>query len=47
MLGLLPVGLPFLRAVDAVESYAFRVLVVQEFDRIAINDPDHKAGELP
>jgi hypothetical protein len=30
--------LAFLRAVDAAEADAFRVLVVQDFERVAVED---------
>ena len=48
MLRLLPVGLAFLRAVDAIEieADAFRVLVVQDFDRVAVEDDDNGAGKF-
>lgn len=46
MLGILPIGLPLLRAVDAMESNAFGVLVVQNFDGIAVEDGDDLAGEV-
>ena len=39
-------GLPFLRAVDATETDTFRVGVVQDLDRIAIEDGDDGAGEI-
>ena len=35
VLGVLAVGLAFFRAVDATESDAFRVLAVQDFDRVS------------
>ena len=38
LLGSVAVGLSFLRAVDAVETDAFRVVVVQDFDRVAVED---------
>jgi hypothetical protein len=40
VLGFLAVGLAFLRAVDPAEANAFRVLVVQDFDRVAVEDSD-------
>ena len=40
MLGSLAVGLPFLWAVDAVQADTFRVLVVEYFDGVAIEDFD-------
>ena len=36
----------FLRAVDAAESDTFRVLVVQDFDGVAVEDGDDGAGEV-
>jgi len=39
-------GSAFLRAVDATETDAFRVLVVQDFDGVAIEDGDDGAGKL-
>ena len=35
-----------LGAVDAVEADTFRVLVVQDFECIAIEDEDDEAGEV-
>src|SRR5438093_71073 len=40
------VGLAFLRAVDAAEADTFGVLVVQDFDGIAVEDGDDGAGEI-
>ena len=40
MLGLLAVDLAFLLAVDAAEADTFRVLVVQDFDGVALDDGD-------
>jgi hypothetical protein len=40
MLGVLAVGLAFLRAVDAVQTDAFRMLVVQDFNSVAIMHTD-------
>jgi len=40
VLGLLPVGLAFLRAVDPAEADTFRVLVVQDFEGVAVEDED-------
>ena len=40
MLGLLAVGLAFLRAVDPAEADTFRVLVVEHFDGVAVEDGD-------
>ena len=45
-LGVVAVGLPFLRAVDAIEADTFRALVVQDFDRVAVEDRDDGAGEV-
>jgi hypothetical protein len=36
----LAVGLAFLRTVDPTESDTFRVLVVQDFDGVAVEDAD-------
>jgi len=38
--------LAVLRAVDPAEVDAFRVLVVQDFDRVAVEDGDDGAGEI-
>ena len=46
LLGSLPVGLPLLWAVDAVESDTFCAAVVQAFDGITVEDTDHGAGEV-
>ena len=46
LLGSLAEGLAFLRAVDAAEADAFRVLVVQDFDGVAVEDGDDGAGEV-
>jgi len=40
------VGLAFLRAVDAVEADALRVVIVQDFDGVAVEDGDDLAGEI-
>ena len=45
-MALLAVGLAFLRAVDAAEADAFRVVVVQDFDGVAVEDGDDGAGEV-
>jgi hypothetical protein len=37
---------PLLRAVDAVETDAFSVVVVQDFNGVAVKDGDHGAGEV-
>ncbi len=42
----LAVGLAFLWAVDAVEADAFRVLVMKDFDSVAVKDGDDGAGEV-
>jgi hypothetical protein len=42
----LAVGLAFLLAVDAVQADTFWVLVVQDFDGIAVEDGDDGAGEV-
>ncbi len=39
-------GLAFLGAVDTAEADAFRALVVQDFDGIAVEDGDDEAGEV-
>ncbi len=39
-------GLAFLRAIDPAEADAFRVLVVQDFDGVAVEDGDDEAGEI-
>ena len=36
----------FLRAIDTAESDAFRVLVVQDFERVAVEDRNDGAGEV-
>jgi hypothetical protein len=36
--------LALLRAVDPAESYAFRVLVVQAFEGVAVEDRDDEAS---
>jgi hypothetical protein len=43
VLGVLALSLAFLGAVDAVQTDAFRVLVVQDFDGIAVEDSDYLA----
>ena len=42
----LAVGLAFLWAVDAAEADTFRVVVVQDFDGVAVEDGDDGAGEV-
>lgn len=46
MFGSLAVGLAFLRAIDAAESDAFRVLVLQDFDAVAVEDGDDQPTEI-
>jgi len=46
LLGSIAVSLALLRAVDAVEADAFRVLVVEDFDGVAVNYPDYSSGEV-
>ena len=41
LLGLLAEGLALLRAIDPAEANACGVLVVQDFDGVAIEDRDH------
>jgi hypothetical protein len=36
----------FLRAVEAAQTDAFRALMVQDFDGIAVEDGDDRAGEV-
>ena len=43
LLGSLPVGLAFFRAVDATETDAFSMVAVQHFDGVAIEDGDDVA----
>ena len=40
LLGALAEGLAFLHPVDATETDAFRVVIEQDFDRVAVEDPD-------
>jgi hypothetical protein len=42
----LPVGLGFLGTIDTVEGDAFGVVVVQDFDGVAVEDGDDLAGEV-
>ena len=44
--GLLPEGLVLFRAVDPTEAYPFRAFVVEDFNRVAVEDTNHLAGEL-
>ena len=46
LFGSLDVGLAFLRAVDAVQADAFRVVIVQEFEIIAVDQADGLAVEV-
>ena len=46
VLGIVAKGLAFLRAVDATETDAFRALVVQDFESVAVKDSDDGAGEV-
>ena len=39
-------GLAFLRAIDPAEADAFRVLVVQDFEGVAVEDGDDLAEEV-
>ena len=38
--------LRFLRAVDAIQADALRLFVMQDFDRVAVDNGDDEAGEL-
>jgi hypothetical protein len=40
------VGWALLRAVDAAQADAFRVLVVQDFECVAVEDGDDEAGKF-
>ena len=46
VLGLLAVSLAFIRAVDAAKTDAFSVVTVQNFDSVAVEDGDDRAGEV-
>ena len=46
MLGVVAVGLTFLRAVDAAKADTLGVSVMQNFDSIAVEDGDNGTGEL-
>lgn len=46
LLGSLDVGSAFLRAVDAVQADAFGVVIVQEFESVAVDHTDDLAGEV-
>jgi hypothetical protein len=39
-------GLAFLRAIDPAEADAFSVAVVQDFEGVAVEDGDDRAGEV-
>jgi len=43
VLGVVAIGLPFLRAVDSAEADAFGMVVVQHFDGVAVEDGDDRA----
>ena len=45
LLGFLAVGLALLRAINAAVADAFSVVVVQDFEGVAVEDPDDGAGE--
>jgi hypothetical protein len=45
VLGCWAVGLALLRAVDAVQADTFGVVIVQDFERVAVEDGDDLAGE--
>lgn len=45
-LGIVAVGLVFLRTVDPTEADTFGAVVVQDFDVVAIEDGDNGAGEV-
>ena len=40
MLGVVAVGLAFLRAVDPAEADAFSAIVMQDFEGVAVEDGD-------
>ena len=46
MLGVVAVGLALFWTVDAAEADAFRVVVVQDFELVAVEDGDDRAGEI-
>ena len=46
VLGVVAVGLALLRAVDAAQTDTFMVLVVQDFDGVAVNYPDYSSDEV-
>jgi hypothetical protein len=41
----LPVGLALLQTIDLAEADTFSVVVVQDFDGVAVEDRDDGAGE--
>jgi hypothetical protein len=45
LLGPLPESLAILRAIDAAEADAFRMIVMQDFDGVAVEDRDDGAGK--
>jgi hypothetical protein len=45
LLGLMAVRLALLRAVDAAQTDAFRVSVVEDFEGIAVEDPREEKGD--
>ena len=44
VLGILAIGLAFLRAVDAAQADALRMVTVQYFDDVAVDNGDDGAG---
>ena len=46
MLGVVAVGLAFLRTVDIAEADTFRAVVVEDFDGIAVEDGDNAASKV-
>ena len=46
LLGLLPVGLPLLWAVNPVEPDTFSAVVVQDVDGVTVEDRNDGAGEV-
>jgi hypothetical protein len=42
-----PKAWPFSRQSDAAEADTFRVLIVQDFDSVAVEDGDDGSGEVP
>jgi alkylhydroperoxidase family enzyme len=45
MLGLLPIRLALLWAVDPAEADAFNMVTVQYIDGVAVNYPDYSSGQ--